>query len=205
MSSRALVLSLTLVLSASGMAYSADVPLLAAPQTVVPADSAQPALLYNPAAFEVRGGYSIGSKGPEIETSNVTGAVVFPKFVSLPGWQDLLIPRLRIGGVANLGGRTSYAYLNGLWTVNFDRVFAELFFGGMVHDGRLLAPHADMGATALGCRELYHFGGNLGYRLDQHWSVMATFEHSSNGTPVWSDCPQNRGLNVSGVSMGYAF
>jgi hypothetical protein len=198
-----MVLSLTLGLSASGLAHSADLP-LAAPQSVGPADLAQP-VLYNPAAFEIRGGYLMGSKGPEIGTSNVTGEVVLPKFVSLPGWQDLLIPRVQIGGVANLGGRTSYAHLNGLWTANYDRMFAELFFGGMVHDGPLLAPHADMGATALGCRELYHFGGNLGYRVDQHWSVMATFEHSSNGRPFWSHCPQNRGLNVTGVNVGYAF
>jgi hypothetical protein len=45
----------------------------------------------------------------------------------------------------------------------------------------------------------------LGYRFDQHWSIIATFEHGSNGEPILSNCPQNRGLNVAGVALGYAF
>ena len=159
--------------------------------------------LYDPTKFEFRGGYLFSPFGPEQGTSDVTGALVFPKFVSLPGWQDMLIPRIRVGGVGNLGGRTSYAYADGLWTVNFNRAFAELFFGGLVHNGPLFAS-AD-NSTALGCRELYHMGADLGWRFDQHWSVMATFEHGSNGEPVWSDCRANRGLNVTGVSFGYSF
>ena len=106
--------------------------------------------------------------------------------------------------MVNLGGRTSYAYADGLWTVNFDRAFAEVFFGGLVHDGPL-ENHVDKNATALGCRELYHLGADLGYRFDQHWSVIATFEHGSNGEPVLSNCPQNRGINVAGVALGYSF
>ncbi len=142
--------------------------------------------------------------GNEVGSSDVTAAVVFPKFVSLPGWQDLLIPRLRVGGVANVSGKTSYAYADGLWTVNFNRVFAEMFFGGLVHNGPLVN-NVDENASALGCRELYHLGADLGYRFDQHWSVMATFEHGSNGEPTLSNCPQNRGLNVAGLSLGYSF
>ncbi len=142
--------------------------------------------------------------GVETGTSDATVAVVFPKWVRLPGWQDMLIPRFRIGGVANLSGRTSYAYADGLWTANFNRAFAEIFFGGLIHDGPLVN-NVDPTATALGCRELYHLGGDLGYRIDQHWSVIATFEHGSNGEPTLSNCPQNRGLNVAGVSLGYSF
>jgi lipid A 3-O-deacylase len=186
-----------LALSASTLARAADV----AP-TGNPSTPAAPQL-YDPTKFEIRGGYLISPFGPEEGISDVTGALVLPKVISLSGWQDLLVPRIRVGGVGNLGGRTSYAYADALWTANFNRAFAELFFGGLVHNGPLFASANN--STSLGCRELYHMGVDVGYRFDQHWSVIATFEHGSNGEPVWSDCHANRGLNVTGVSLGYSF
>lgn len=191
-------LLLALALGASTLAQAADLPtpISSAPAASVP--------LYDPSKFEIRGGVFVSPFGIEEGTTDASLALVFPKVFNLPGWQDLLVPRLRIGGVANLGGRTSYVYADGLWTVNFDRIFAEAFFGGLVHDGPL-ENHINNNATALGCRALYHMGADLGYRFDQHWSVIATFEHGSNGEPVMSNCPQNRGLNVAGVALGYAF
>jgi opacity protein-like surface antigen len=197
-------LGVALALCVSSLAQAADLPSPAAPSTPIFSAPAASGALYDPTKFEIRGGYLNAPFGTETGTSDVTAALVFPKFVNLPGWQDLLIPRLRIGGVANLSGGTSYVYADGLWTANYDRVFAEIFFGGLVHNGPL-TNYVDNNATALGCRELYHLGADLGYRIDQHWSVIATFEHGSNGEPVLSNCPQNRGLNVAGVSIGYAF
>jgi opacity protein-like surface antigen len=192
-------LTLALALSASALAQAADLPL----PNVTPTPAAS-VPLYDPAKFEIRGALLESPFGVEQGTADVSAALVFPKIFSLPGWQDFFIPRLRVGGVANLGGRTSYAYADGLWTLNVDRVFAELFFGGLVHDGPL-QNHVDENATALGCRELYHMGADLGYRFDQHWSVIATYEHGSDGEPVMSHCPQNRGLNIAGVALGYSF
>ncbi|MGA2491435.1 MAG: acyloxyacyl hydrolase [Roseiarcus sp.] len=192
-------LPLALALSASTVAQAAD---LAPPNN--PFTPAASAPLYDPTKFEIRGGFFASPFGVEQGSTDVSAALVFPKVVSLPGWQDVLIPRLRIGGVVNLDGRTSYAYADGLWTLNVDRVFAEAFFGGLVHDGPL-QNHIDENATALGCRELYHLGADLGYRFDQHWSVIATYEHGSDGEPILSNCPQNRGLNVAGVALGYSF
>jgi len=193
------VLPLALALSASTLVQAADLP---PPDVQSPPAASVP--LYDPTKFEIRGGFFASPFGVEQGSTDVSAALVFPKVVSLPGWQDTLIPRLRVGGVANLDGKTSYAYADGLWTLNVDRVFAEAFFGGLVHDGPL-QNHIDNNATALGCRELYHLGADLGYRFDQHWSVIATFEHGSNGEPVLSNCPQNRGLNVAGVALGYSF
>jgi lipid A 3-O-deacylase len=102
----------------------------------------------------------------------------------------LLIPRIRVGGVANLAGRTSYAYAGGVWTVNFNRVPVEVFFGGLIHNGPLI-DRFNNNAGALGRRELYHLGADLGYRFDQHWSVIATSEHGSNAAPTLSGCRQN--------------
>jgi hypothetical protein len=194
-----LPLALALALSATSLAQAADLP-----PPDIPSTPAASVPLYDPTKFEIRGGFFASPFGTEQGSTDVSAALVFPKVVSLPGWQDLLIPRLRVGGVVNLDGRTSYAYADGLWTLNVDRAFAEVFFGGLVHDGPL-QNHVDENATALGCRELYHLGGDLGYRFDQHWSIIATFEHGSNGQPILSNCPQNRGLNVAGVALGYAF
>jgi hypothetical protein len=69
--------------------------------------------------------------------------LVFPKIYTVPGWQDILIPRFHVGGMGNLGGRTSYGYAGALWTLNYDRYFTEVFFGGAVHDGPLLARDSD--------------------------------------------------------------
>jgi hypothetical protein len=48
--------------------------------------------------------------GPEKGTADINGELVFPKIYSLPGWQDVLIPRFHVGGMGNVDGRTSYAY-----------------------------------------------------------------------------------------------
>jgi hypothetical protein len=204
MSKFALSLTLAFALGASSLAEAADLPSSVTAAVPVPPTPAVSGALYDPTKFEVRGGYLYAPFGNEVGSSDVTAAVVFPKFVNLPGWQDLFIPRLRVGGVANVSGKTSYAYADGLWTANFDRVFTEIFFGGLVHNGPLVN-NVDENASALGCRQLYHLGADLGYRFDQHWSIMGTFEHGSNGEPTLSNCPQNRGLNVAGVSLGYSF
>ena len=129
MSKFAMPLALALALSASTLAHAAD---LQPPETSPTLAASAP--LYDPTKFEIRGGFFASPFGVERGSTDASAAVVFPKVLSLPGWQDLLIPRLRVGGVANLGGRTSYAYADALWTVYFDRVFAEAFFGGLVHD-----------------------------------------------------------------------
>jgi len=180
------------------IAYAADAPPPAAssgPETSIS--------FYNPAAFELRGGFLDTISGREGGTPDFDGELVFPKFASVPGWQDVLIPRLHVGGMDNLDGRTSYAYAGALWTVNFDRIFTEAFIGGAVHNGQLVS--TDPNEASLGCRELYHVGGNLGYRFSQSWSAMVTLDHVSNGRGVLSNCPANSGLTLVGLRVGYAF
>src|SRR5271165_2109644 len=109
-------------------AQPADLPSLA-----IPAMARESFPLFDPTKFEIRGGFLVAPFGAQQRTSDITGALVFPKFVRLQGWQDVVIPRFRIGGADNLFGRTSYAYADALWTVNFNRVFAEVFLGGLSH------------------------------------------------------------------------
>ena len=189
-------LFLALSLGAPAFAYAAD-----APASASSVSASTP--LYDPSRFEVRGGFLASSWGPEAGTPDINGELVFPKIVSVSGWQDVLIPRLHVGGMDNLVGRTSYVYAGGLWTVNFDRAFTEIFAGGAIHNGPLMS--SVPGEASYGCRELYHVGANLGYRFDQNWSAMITFDHISNGRPTLSDCPANTGLSLLGVRVGYSF
>jgi opacity protein-like surface antigen len=50
----------------------------------------------------------------------------------------------------------------------------------------------------------WHVGFNVGYRLDQNWRVMATYDHSSAGQAV-TGCPANESLNQAGLKFGYQF
>jgi hypothetical protein len=195
---------LAAALTVPGLAYAADAP----PPSAPPVDIAEnpfgsPIQFYDPTRFEVRGGGFASTWGPEKGSPDLNGELVAPKIFSLPGWQDILIPRLHVGGMGNLADKTSYAYAGALWTLNYDRYFTEAFFGGAVHDGPLRAANA--GEPSLGCRVLYHVGANVGYRFDSHWSAMITFDHASNGEPTLSHCGANTGISVLGLRVGYGF
>ncbi len=182
-----------------GSAYSADLP--SAPAPTMPADAS-----YSFDQLEIRGGPLVSFHAPEVGDINLNGELVLPKFVNVPGWQDILIPRLHVGGMGNVSDGTSYAYAGAVWTVNFDHVFAEVFGGGAVHNGPLESPDPGrQNEPSLGCRELFHVGGNVGYRFDQNWSVMITLDHISNGKGVLSDCRANGGLSLVGLRVGHSF
>jgi lipid A 3-O-deacylase len=153
---------------------------LGMPGFVHASDLAQPAPTiaaspgYSFDRFEIRSGVLSSVHTPENGDVNLNGELVLPKFARLSGWQDILIPRLNVGGMGNVSGGTSYAYAGALWTVNFDSIFLEAFGGGAVHDGPLESPDPlPRNRPSLGCRELYHVGANLGYRFDQNWSAIS--------------------------------
>jgi lipid A 3-O-deacylase len=191
-------LVLILGLSVPALAFAADPPSPPSAPLVGASSS-----FYDPTRFEIRGGGFVSSWGPEKGTPDINGELVFPKIYSIPGWQDVLIPRFHVGAMGNLDGRTSYAYAGALWTLNYDRYFTEVFFGGAVHNGPLIANGPDQ--PSLGCRVLYHTGANVGYRFDQNWSAMVTFDHASNGSPTLSNCRANTGISVIGLRVGYSF
>ena len=102
--------------------------------------------------------------------------------------------------MANTAGRTSYVYAGALWTYNFTpRWFVEGFFGGLIHNGHLDDISDNM--NGLGCRWAFHSGGSIGYRLNDRWSVMGTFDHLSNGEL----CSLNKGINDYGLRAAYSF
>ncbi len=164
---------------------------------------------------EVRIGGSVQDPGsaegklPGFSTANVNGEILFakPQITTDPFWQAF-VPRPTVGGSYNTGGRTSYAYIGATWTIDLfpetlnRRVFLEGFFGGAAHNGYTgLKANAPYGFNALGCNPLFREAAALGFRIDAHWSVMATVEHMSNA----GLCGDNRGLTNFGGKIGYTF
>ncbi|CAO4171105.1 acyloxyacyl hydrolase [Methylorubrum populi] len=152
---------------------------------------------------------SAEGKAAGFSTANVNGEILFAKPVvsADPFWQAF-VPRPTVGGSYNTGGRTSYAYIGGTWTVDLfpetldRRVFIEGFFGGAAHNGytgpKEFTPY---GFNTLGCSPLFREAAALGFRISEHWSVMATVEHMSNA----GLCANNRGLTNYGGKIGYTF
>jgi hypothetical protein len=156
--------------------------------------------------FEARlGAFAHGVGSIEKETVTVSLDFVTPRLLPARNeWWDALVPRAYVGGMINLQGRTSSVHAGALWLFPItDRIFAEGFFGGALHDGSI---NGDATHSALGSRVLFHAGGSLGYRFDRNWSGMLTFDHLSNGNNVFgTGFVRNEGINSYGVKFGYAF
>lgn len=152
---------------------------------------------------------SAEGKAGTFNKENVNGEILFakPLISQDPFWQAF-VPRPTVGGSYNTGGRTSYAYLGATWTVDLfpetlrRTVFLEGFFGGAAHNG-YTGPKGDtpFGFNTLGCNPLFREAAALGFRITEHWSVMATVEHMSNA----GLCADNRGLTNFGGKLGYTF
>jgi lipid A 3-O-deacylase len=169
--------------------------------------------------FEGRlGVFAHGVRSPEGHTVDINGSILTPRLnVGAPGYWANLLPRFQLGGAFNLEGRTSIAYADAVFTLPIIHwLFFEPFVGGAIHDGSL---HGTPTLSALGCPALFHAGVSLGVPITEHWSVLATWEHLSNGETLFGvNCGTNeyhggpdhlggynQGLNNYGVSVGYAF
>jgi hypothetical protein len=162
--------------------------------------------------WEARFGvFAHGVGSVEQGTVDLNGEFVSPRLFYATGSWGFLVPRVALGGFLNVSGKTDSAYVTALWTIPlYDRWFAEAFVGPSVHDGVLQATATRAG---LGCPVLFNAGASLGYRFDEHWSVMATFNHLSNGKSLFGiDCGtnqaatgSNQGLNNYGIRIGYSF
>lgn len=152
---------------------------------------------------------SAEGKARGFSKENINGEILFAKpLVSADAFWQAFVPRPTVGGSYNTGGRTSYAYIGGTWTVDLfpetlnRRVFLEGFFGGAAHNG-YTGPKGGTpyGFNTLGCSPLFREAAALGFRITDHWSVMATVEHMSNA----GLCADNRGLTNFGGKLGYTF
>jgi len=156
---------------------------------------------------ELRAGalvHDVPFTGPGIEYGGVdlNLEAVFPR---LPIFQDTrfrsLVPRPQIGGTANFSGKTSYAYLGGVWTWKISRSwFFEPIAGVGFHNGKIDVPKYE-DRLSLGCNPLFHIGASAGYRITDQWAVMASWVHLSNANL----CKRNEGLNEIGVKVSRSF
>lgn len=109
-------------------------------------------------------------------------------------------PSPHVGVAVNSAGDTSQLYAGLSWTFEpLDRVMVEFSLGGAVHDGTLTS--ADPADKQLGSRVLFRETLSLGYRFDEHHSLMVAFDHKSNARLA----DHNAGLNNVGIRWGYRF
>ena len=110
----------------------------------------------------------------------------------------LITPRPHVGVTINAGGDTSLAYAGASWTIPLyeEWLFAELSFGGAVHNGPLDEP----GVASYGCGWAFRETLSLGWKVTQRWRILGTVEHMSNA----DFCERNRGLTNAGVRLGYS-
>jgi lipid A 3-O-deacylase len=201
------------------LAHAADLtppppPPSAPPPYVVPPVQA-PVLpeFYDPYRYELRlGGFLHSVGGYEQGTYDLNPEFVLPRLPLFQGqWWSVFVPRPHAGALLNLEGRTSAYYAGALWSFPLPyRTFFELFVDGAGHNGFQNNPPP--GRAALGCPLLFHVGGSLGYAITEHWTVMATFDHLSNGHYIFGiNCAGNAGptpnpgQNDWGGKIGYAF
>lgn len=108
--------------------------------------------------------------------------------------------RPAIGGSISTVGATSDGYLDARWQYETPSgIFFGLGLGGAIHNGQLKLE--DWDRKALGSRVLFHIPAEIGYRLDDHNSVSAYFEHMSNAYTV----SPNEGMDRLGIRYGYRF
>ena len=209
----ALAAMLSLELAQGADLIPASPPPAPAPYAALPAPALVQPGLYDPYRMEVRfGGFLHGVGGNEKGTYDLSPEFVFARLpVFQSQWWNVFVPRPHLGANINLEGRTSAFYAGGLWSFPLPyRTFFELFVDGAIHNGA--QTNALPGHSALGCPALFHVGGSLGYSITEHWTVMATFDHLSNGHYIFgincagnSGPTTNPGINNWGGKIGYAF
>jgi hypothetical protein len=162
-----------------GGAMIDDVELFTGPVWVVPVPSTISAGNLNTASFDVL------FRSPKIGAFAWLGA-----------------PRPVIGVDLDLQRESMiHAALNWHVDVPKSRLFLEGELGGALTDA------APSGATPpfrnVGCSELFYWSINLGYRIDDHWNIMATEQHASQAGLCGDHV--NQGLNYDGIRVGYRF
>jgi hypothetical protein len=195
------------------LARGADLTPAPAPYIAPAAPPPLPPEFYNPYRYELRfGGFLHSVGGYEKGSFDLNPELVLPRLPLFQDrWWSVFVPRPHAGALVNLEGRTSAVYAGALWTLPLPyRTFFELFVDGAKHNGFDTNPPP--GRAALGCPYLFHVGGSLGYAITEHWTVMATFDHLSNGHYIFGiNCAgnagptSNPGQNDWGARIGYAF
>ena len=105
-----------------------------------------------------------------------------------------------IGGTLNTVGATSHVYTDVRWSFDLpEHTFAAIGLGGALHNGSI--NRDDPHSKALGSQLLFHIPVEFGIHLDDHRTVSAYFEHTSNANSQRF----NEGLDRIGLRTGLSF
>ncbi|TZG36769.1 acyloxyacyl hydrolase [Agrobacterium sp. B1(2019)] len=116
--------------------------------------------------------------------------------------EKLARPRLHLGAEISTQGEANTVYGGVNWTFDLNpKIFVDLGFGGLWHDGKLRNDPGETGAE-FGCRVLFHEYAAIGYRFDNNWNISTQIEHASHANLC--DGP-NDGLTRVGLMVGYKF
>jgi lipid A 3-O-deacylase len=201
---RFLVLAICLLFPVSA-AWAADEPLFS--------DPSAPRLTAKAASNTIFSELRLGTFGHNFTSTfesgsvDVNGELLFAKpLTSTDPWIDALLPRPHLGATINTGDKTSHAYAGLTWTVPLgERFFVEGSFGASINNGldgpARRNPHLVQDRAPIGCNLLFRESASIGFNITQSWSVMGTFEHTSNA----GLCDSNSGLSNAGVRFGYKF
>jgi lipid A 3-O-deacylase len=158
---------------------------------------------------EVRLGSSLHFENPSHYEPGLffTGTLFFDPLnqKTASGWVDFLLrPRIYAGGTGSLVGSTSQAFMGVDWKIYpVDNVFFDIGFGPSIHNGRLSDDGSGSTLPKLGSRILLHHYYAVGVDINEHWSLMGTYDHSSHAN-LCNNC-DNQGVTHLGVSLGYRF
>ena len=138
-----------------------------------------------------------------------------------PGWLSHIgSPRLQLGGDLSLTGETDHIYAGPYWSYTFENnVFVGGALGLAIHDGTVDLSPVDPATGTItprsaerynttkkfGSRLLFHLGPEVGYRFDEHNSIMLTWSHISNGYIFSGLDGPNPGQDNLGIRYGYKF
>lgn len=116
------------------------------------------------------------------------------------GWKERLKkPRVNIGISVNDKNKDSQLFAGFDWTTPMtDKFYLEAGFGGVLHNGSLVASPSGPG---LGCHLLFHEYLGAGYRFDPHWDATLLVSHSSHA----GICGRNDGMTRAGLQIGYKY
>jgi hypothetical protein len=137
----------------------------------------------------------------KVEEGLDIGAAVFftsPAFLEAIGAPR---PYAQIG--ISTSGQTNHFAAGLDWEYAFDSgIYLGGFLGLAYQDGYI--NEAPDGRLRLGSPILFHFGADLGYRIDGHWGIALFWEHMSNGA-ILGDADANQGMDNVGIRVGYRF
>lgn len=148
---------------------------------------------------EIRGG--VFSNVLDLSSESGSGEVLSSHLLfysgSNPYLAAFLNPRLELGAMVNFEGRTSYAYTGVNWRVPiYDRLFAEVEFGGALNDSEKGQP------GWLGCPVTFRESGGLGFQITSNIDIVGSIEHVSHADLCGRTNP---GLSSFGLRLGYEF